>query len=154
MTLEALVRFDGTADASTIISQIVFRGDDRIGLDPYYLAIDTSGKLNFTIEDDSGNGTTLVSPNSVPTGQFISVAGTLDDTTGIMSLYINGTLVASTTTMYRSFGALDPDYTPGLGIGNVQSANYEEGFNGIIDEVRISNVALKPSQFLYPAGSL
>jgi hypothetical protein len=35
-----------------------------------------------------------------------------------------------------------------LGIGSVQSDNYAEYFNGLIDGVRISDVALELSQFL------
>src|SRR5207302_1739037 len=37
---------------------------------------------------------------------------------------------------------------------NVQSKNYAEYFNGLIDEVRISNQALTPGQFLAAPSSL
>jgi hypothetical protein len=48
----------------------------------------------------------------------------------------------------RPFGFLDPAQLPGLGIGSVQSDNYIEYFAGTIDEVRISDAALQPSEFL------
>jgi len=40
-----------------------------------------------------------------------------------------------------------------LGIGDVQSENYAEYFNGLIDEVHISDVALTPGGFLTPEPS-
>ena len=47
----------------------------------------------------------------------------------------------------RSARSLDSN--PGLGIGDIQSQNDSgEYFDGLIDEVRISNAALAPSQFL------
>jgi hypothetical protein len=69
-----------------------------------------------------------------------------------MDLYINGVLAKSTVTLIRPLGPLDPAYSPGLGIGNLQSSNldpfYSQHFDGMIDEVRISDVALTPDQFL------
>lgn len=61
---------------------------------------------------------------------------------------MNGVLVNSTTTAVRPLGPLDPTQQPGLGIGDVQSSTYGENFNGLIDEVRISDQALPPSQLL------
>jgi hypothetical protein len=63
-------------------------------------------------------------------------------------MYVNGNLVSSMTTTIRAFGALDPTQNPGLGIGNVQSATYNEWFDGFIDEVRISDQALSGNQLL------
>jgi hypothetical protein len=79
--------------------------------------------------------------------QWIHVAGTLDDATGAMKLYINGNLVGLRETTVRPFALLDPLANPGLGIGNLNSSG-SEYFEGFIDEVRISDVALTPDQFL------
>jgi hypothetical protein len=89
----------------------------------------------------------------LPFNQWFHVAGTLDDATGNMKLYVNGNLVASTTTSIRPLGALDPAYSPGLSIGCDDTGQYGEHFNGWLDEVRLSDVALDPSQFLVPEPS-
>lgn len=146
LTLEAFIRYDGIPTPDTLASQIVFRGDSRDALDPYTLAITPEGFLFLDISSLTER-VQLYSPTPLPFGTYIHVAGTLDNATGEMKLFMNGVEVASQVTAARPFGALDgPD--PGVGIGNVQSNNSKQGFGGIIDEVRISNIALKPSQFL------
>lgn len=149
LTLEAFIRYDGEPTGDQV-SQIILRGDDRIGLDPYFLALDANGALGFGVEPEVPDTISwLESPSPVPRGVLLHVAGTLDGVTGQQRLYINGQEVASTNTALRPFGRLDPTQSPGLGIGNVQSPNYSEYFNGIITEVRISDVALDPRQFLF-----
>ncbi len=147
LTLEAYI--DPRVSSSSF-SQIIFRGDDRLALDPYYLAtFDQSGTpvLIFNINDAVGGSATVTAP--LPAyNTWYHVAGTLNDATGAMDLYINGQLVNSVVTGVRPFGPLDPTELPGLGIGDVQSPNFGESFNGLIDEVRMSDQALTPSQFL------
>ena len=148
LTLEAFIQYTGIVASGEISSEIVFRGDDRGGYDPYFLTINTDGKLNFTINDSANAGISIFSPAAIPIGQFLHVAGTLDDTTGAMRLFVNGVQVNSTTTALRPAGSLVSSQIPGLGIGDVQSSNYNEGFHGVISDVRISNIALSPGQFL------
>jgi hypothetical protein len=146
LTLEAFIRYDGIPTPDTLASQIVFRGDSRDALDPYTLAIRKNGRLFLDISSLTER-VQLESPESLPLGQYIHVAGTLNDATGEMKLFVNGVEVASKLTAARPFGALTgPD--PGIGIGNVQSNSSKQGFGGMIDEVRISDVALEPAQFL------
>jgi len=147
LTIEAYIDVQGTPDSA---GQIVFRGDDRIALDPYTLDV-IGDDLQFHISDASGNVADVDAP--IP-GQnvWFSVAAKLNATTGAMKLYIDNVLAASTTTSVRPFAALDPSENPGLGIGDVQSDNYQEHFDGLIDEVRISDAALPRTAFLsYPA---
>ncbi len=137
---------------------IMFRGDDRPGLDPYQLVILPNGDLQFLITGAPGTATAgspaVEAP--IPTGQFVHVAATLDDATGAMTLYENGAVVAQTTTTVRPFGALDPTQQPGVGIGNSNAlSNYNIPFNGLIDELSVYNRALSASEVLdiYKAGS-
>lgn len=148
LTLEAFIRNDGIPLGTQYYSQIVFRGDSRGALDPFFLALDLSGHLVFQVEDASNNQAKLTSPNPVPTGVFIHVAGTLDDATGEQKIFVNGVEVASQITSIRPFGPLEVPFNPGIGIGNVQDDFNLESFGGIIDEVRISDIALSPSEFL------
>ena len=124
--------------------QIVFRGDDRGGWDPYYLGIFQTN-LIFEITDSNNISSFVQAP--ITPWVWHHVAATLDAATGKQSLYIDGVLVAQTNTTERPFGPLI-GANPGLGIGDVQSPNYTEYFNGMIDEVRISDTALGPDQLL------
>ncbi|MGH7137919.1 MAG: LamG-like jellyroll fold domain-containing protein, partial [Pirellulales bacterium] len=124
----------------------MFRGDDRGGLDPYSLDLLPDGQLRFEV--CSGSATADVFA-SVSTGQFVHVAATLDDATGLMTLYENGAVVAQTTTTVRPFGALDPTQEPGVGIGNSNALdNYDVPFNGLIDELTVYNRALTAGEVL------
>jgi len=150
LTLEAYV-YAQPLTAASPDGNIIFRGDSRPGLDPYRLSF--NGSLVFQINNASNQSAEVIAP--IPLGQWVHVAGTLDDTTGTMRLYVNGTLVASAITTIRPFDVLSGP-NPGLGIGSLQDGSGEY-FHGLIDEVRISNVALSPSQFLdapqSPSGS-
>jgi hypothetical protein len=132
---------------------IMFRGDDRPGLDPYSLVVLPDGRLRFEV--DGGHGAAdLWAPIQV--GQFVHVAATLDDATGAMTLYENGAVVAQTVTTIRPFGSLDPTQQPGVGIGNSNAlSNYDVPFNGLIDELSVYNRALTAGEVLgiYKAGS-
>lgn len=128
---------------------ILMRGDDRGGLDPYFLAIDKLGRLTFQI--DSLTDSVSIRASLPAFDQWLHVAGTLDDSTGLLALYINGQLATSTTTNVRPFGPLDVTYHRGIGLGQEQGNSLVQGFHGWIDEVRLSNSALQPGQFLNAA---
>jgi len=86
---------------------------EKAGLDPYSLTILPDGRMRFEI--DGGNGAAdLWAPVSL--GQLIHVAATLDDATGSMKLYQNGSLVAQQIPTIRPFRDLDPTLHPGIGI--------------------------------------
>ncbi len=123
---------------------LFFRGDDRGGgLDPYALGLSTNGKVGFGIYSlDSSFG--ISAP--IELNKFIHVAAILDSSNGSMRIYLNGILVADTTTTIRPFGDLDPLYNPGIGIGNTQGYYFNYPFHGIIDEVSLYNRALSPSE--------
>ncbi len=146
LTLEAYI--DPVIPSDGWNHYILFCGDDRAGFDPYALWVMNIGGTNvigFFIQDAAGQLAELYAPIAV--NQWSQVAGTLDDQTGVMKLYVNGSLVDSTVTSVRALGALTGP-NPGLGIGDLQSSLPYQFFNGLIDEVRISDVALTPDQFL------
>ena len=87
----------------------------------------------------------------MPLGQFVHVAGTLEDVTGEMRLYLNGILVSQGLTSVRPFGALDPASNPGVGIGShggYPSTPHKFLFNGLIDELKLYNHALSQADVL------
>ena len=147
LTLEAFIK----PVAATAPGQIVFRGDDRLGNDAYWLYVQNN-QVIFDIEN-AAQQFAFVSAPLPGLNRWTEVAGTLDDASGVMRLYINGAQRASAVTSVRPVGPMDPNLNPGIGIGNTQSGSYNEYFNGLIDEVRISDQALLPWQFL-SAGSI
>ncbi len=151
MTVEAILSLDSLPGGSAL-DQIVFRGDLRGGKDPFYLGI-LGDKLRFYIEDSSG-AVALHSPTALPVGDLIHVAGTIDHATGDMNMFINGSLVATTNTLIRPTLELLAGWSPGIGIGNLQQNGGNQYLDGLIDEIRISDTALAPDQFLGASGTI
>jgi hypothetical protein len=143
LTIEAYINVSAFEDRQ---HQIFVRADDRTGLDPYQLYVQNN-YVYFAIDSES-NDRIKVGAALPGFNQWIHVAGTLDGDTGAVTVYVNGVLGASTVTTERPLAQLDVNSNPGLGIGNVPSSNYVEYFNGLIDEVRLSDQALAPNQFL------
>jgi hypothetical protein len=150
LTLEAYVYLrDGACGRA---AGVIVRSDSRYDFDPYYLDIGPGCIPSFLIEQHAGVGSLLQSPDALPIGQWVHVAGTLDDGTGTQALYINGAMVASRITPYRPFANLKNKDHPVVifGWGTKGSPDRGRPLLGSIDEIRISDVALDPSQFLPP----
>jgi hypothetical protein len=79
-------------------------------------------------------------------GEWIHVAGVLDDSADTLSLYTNGVLAAQINTTVRPFGPLLPNQSPGIGIGNVNDGGNNFPFIGEIDEVGLYDRALSPTE--------
>jgi hypothetical protein len=125
--------------------QILYRGDDRYGLDPYFLEVTDGGNLAFGVTDTNNNQIRLLTP-PIPTGRFVFVAAVLDTIDEVhalapMEIYVNGRLEALAYTSIVPLGTLDPNASPGVGIGDVQDGNYPEHFDGIINDLKIYNTA-------------
>jgi hypothetical protein len=102
-TLEAYINL-AALPATGFQWQILFRGDSRGGLDPYYLDV-WDGKVRFTINEEPSGGARVEAVAPV-LNQWTHIAGVLDDTTGAMSLYFDGVLVDSIITSLRPFAPL------------------------------------------------
>lgn len=139
LTIEGWIRPRGNG------YMIFFRGDHRPGLDPYCLSLDGHMNLAFGIcGGDNSISASVKTP--VGLGAWIHAAGVLDDNTGTLSLYTNGVLAAQTTTTVRPFGALLPDESPGIGIGNVNDGGNNFPFIGEIDEIGLYDRALSADE--------
>ena len=145
LTLEAYLYIPDFSKSGMIL----IRGDSRYAFDPYYLSLGTDGILQFLVAPKKGRASYIRTPSPLPLQQWIHIAGTLDDATGVQALYVNHELVASTVTTVRPFARLVKADHAGLGIGgNIEGGPDQYYFNGVIDDVRISDVALDPSGFL------
>jgi len=147
-TLEAYIRIDQMTFPSGFHDIIVSRDTGVLNIDPYVLTLWSNGEIVFGISDDTAAYAHLRSGQTVPMGQYIHIAGTFNN--GEMKLYFDGVLIGSMfTALVPATTAPNPVFTPGIGIGNVsEPIVYNHSFNGVIDDVRISDVALDPSQFL------
>lgn len=140
ITIEAVFRFDGSSPGNSFgHNMILFRGDDRGGLDPYSLNIN-SNTLYFVVNQDNIDYSVVSAP--IVVGKWYRVAGVLDDATGRHSLYVDGIEVDVRFTTARPLEFLDPTRSPGIAIGGAQSSNFQFGFGGLIDEVRLYNSAV------------
>ncbi|MHB0960176.1 MAG: S8 family serine peptidase [Pirellulaceae bacterium] len=147
MTIEGWVRVDSVSTTSS--GQILFRGDDRGGLDPYALSVETNRTIRFLVTPITNQGVTISAP--VPVGQFFHVAASLDDATGEMRLYLNSVLVSHTVTAVRPFRDLDPLRNPAIGIGNhggYPTTPHNFPFHGLIDDLKVYNYALSAEDVL------
>lgn len=149
LTIEAYIRVEGIPPTCCGNSMIVFRGDDRPGLDPYFLGVQADGRLFFAINSLSNQESRVISGLPLAQGVLFHVAGTLNGATGEQRLFVNGRLVSSATTSLRPFPVLTGQ-NPGVAIGNVQSGAHQQYFRGFIDEVRLANIELGPSSLLPP----
>jgi concanavalin A-like lectin/glucanase superfamily protein/PEP-CTERM motif-containing protein len=145
LTIEAYFNVFAIPNAA---GAILFRGDDRTGFDPYFLNVE-AGQVRFGITNPA-NQETLVTAPLPGLNQWIYAAGVLNTTTGTMSLYINGTLATSISTSATPLVLLDPTMEPGIGVGGHPSSFFNDfmSFDGLIDEVKLSDSALTPDQFL------
>jgi subtilisin family serine protease/subtilisin-like proprotein convertase family protein len=132
--------------------EIIFRGDVRGGLDPYFLDVEPrggfpTGCLQFGIEDAFGGYTFIAC--GTPIGNWAHLAATLEDSSGSMRIYTNGVLAVQTTTAVRPLGPLDPNSQPGVGIGNHSSqptAPWDYPFRGRVDELSVYQRAISASE--------
>jgi len=150
ITIEACVKIDTFPSSTNDLEQIFFRGDDRGGADPYYLALlntDSGPMVRFVIDPANGDAANFLKVSvSGLAGQWLHLAGTLDDANGTMTIYLDGVVGETLTNGTRAGGALTGS-NPGLAIGSVQVGG-SQYFDGLIDEVRLSDVALTADQFI------
>ncbi len=147
ITMEGWIKIN--AFPTTNHGEILFRGDDRGGLDPYSLATEPGGYVRFAISTAANEGASV--QMAAPLGQFIHLAATLDDATGAMKLYENGVLMNQITTPYRPFAELDPASNPGVGIGNhggYPATPHNFPFSGLIDDLKLYDQALTGEEVL------
>lgn len=132
-------------------AQIIFRGDDRPGLDPYQLRVSADMKWEFGIQDAQNRLAMVSSPAEL--NAWTHLCGTWDGQTGIERLYVDGDLVAEEKTDIRPMKELDIHYSPGISIGNVQNPygpDHYQPLNASLAEVKIYDGALDKSDYVKP----
>jgi len=103
-----------------------------------FLTPSAGGKMQFDITNSSTSES--VTTSSLAIGQWVHVAVTLGSSGG--KIYINGSLVATNSSMTMSVGDFRPIYNY---IGKSQYSA-DPLFNGLIDEFHVYNYALSASE--------
>ena len=112
-------------------------GKDATNQSGYVLRCGSNGKLSFTVGNGGGVWTEVLSASIMQTNRWYHVAGVFDN--GMMRIYINDSLVGTNTS--------NPILGSATGIDIGESTGYGgRVFQGLIDEVRIWNVARTQAQ--------
>jgi uncharacterized repeat protein (TIGR01451 family) len=153
LSLEAWIWINNLPSTAQGQAQILFRGDPRACLDPYFLCVQSDGSIRFHVEDDSGTVPCGVDLNTAPvaTQQWTHVTAVLDANTGFMQVYVNAQLAAQNYTSVRPLRDL---VGGGVALGNTSSGSNPLPFDGLIDELSIYDRALAVAevQSLYNAA--
>ncbi|MDR3688283.1 MAG: LamG domain-containing protein [Fimbriimonas sp.] len=137
-------------DPSELWSTIIFCGDDRNGLDPFFVQVDPSGTLQFATTGATA-ALGINATSQFPLNKWVMVTGTYDRAAGIESLYVNGKLdiEALQVPNLTPVVPLDPAQSPGIGIGtnnNFPNDFYNMGWNGAIADLRVYDRALSATE--------
>lgn len=137
LTVEAWVRPD--TGLQTPGAGIVAKGSgtfESFALDVF------NNRYRFLVEDSGSNPFSVTSTQAIVAGRFVHVVGVYDSAGPDLKIFIDGVLSSSET--FGGFALPRFSDTHELTIGNRQSAlaDYDQGFQGAIDEVHVLNVAL------------
>lgn len=118
-------------------AQILFRGDDRCGHDPFFFVLHGDGTINFAVQNEHDKGRHISA--EFPLNRWIHVVATFNSESGRMRLFLNGELTAMAITSLRPFAELERDWSPGFSIGNVQNnaGSHNQPLNGIVNDLRL-----------------
>jgi subtilisin family serine protease/subtilisin-like proprotein convertase family protein len=156
LTIEGWVFADNLNPGNLGRNHIIFRGADDTARDAYKLSIwEADHFLRFSI-DNNATEALLLYPNRMPEGEWLHVTATLEDVSGLMKLYTNGSLIAQLTTGIRPYADRRPgQLTPNVTIGNHPLGTIDNSWDGVIDELSVYHRALSPSEVraIYRAGA-
>ncbi|RYG23129.1 LamG domain-containing protein [bacterium] len=129
-------------------AQILFRGDDRNGLDPYSLVVHSDGMIAFEICSASGGDGVNY---RIPLKQWVHVTASFDAVLSEAKLWIDGKCVKTSEILHQPFLNLAKGSAPGLGIGNVHNDKgpHNQPLNGTVADLRLYNSVLKPTEVGY-----
>lgn len=134
-----------TTGTSTLLLKGTSGADGSFGIDMNRAA---DGKLAFWLKHNTDHSTYQVKTNStLAAGVWHHVAGVVDS--GVMKLYLDGLVQTTTATLP------DNNFDADDGTLYVGSNGTDEGYKGAIDELRISNAAVRSgASFAVPTSEL
>jgi len=149
-SISAWAKLNAYVNPSELWSTIIFCGDDRNGLDPFFIQVDPNGTLQFsTCGVTQGLGINATA--QFPLNKWVFVTGTYNKSAGIEILYVNGKVdvEAAQVPNLTPVVPLDPTQNPGIGIGtnnNFPNDFYNMGWDGTISDLRVYNRPLSAAE--------
>lgn len=131
---------------------IFFRGDNRVGYDPYTMSVSGPGRIAFQIGGQVGQSVALNAP--IAYSNWVHVAGTFNGADGNMRLYVDGALLAETNIPFLPLVSLDAASEPGVAIGNHAGTVHNHPFTGLIDNLEVYSRALYSNEVWLLSHSL
>jgi len=143
LTISAWIKPYSFVDWPGIVTNLQDNGAEESGYGLFYYP-DANGIMWWISTQDSAPNNYASFPNvSVDLDQWTHLAGTYSSASGEMKLYKNGALVGSKGIT----GNINWDYAPDdCRLGNYHDDNEDYFLNGVIDEVRIWNIARTESE--------
>jgi hypothetical protein len=146
-SIEVWLRLDAYPSYPTWgIGQILFRGDDQGGFDPYYLSVMADETIRFHMEDESGWDTQLEAPVALETMTHVVAVYNGEPAVYRQELWLDGALVAETINTNGTFTELPGAANGGLGIGDHQGGYHTQPLEGLIDELTVYGRALSETE--------
>ena len=150
-TVEASFNTSLTGQWQVPVSKL---GNPVAGQPPFSIKIDTDNKLRAGIVDGSGVAREIIGTSTIAAGSWYSTAVTAAATEmklwlkkpGDSGYALEGTVTISGAWYVPTAGPLDTPWNIGQGMWNGGAG---DAFQGYIDEVRISTLALPESSFLF-----
>lgn len=137
-TVEIWVNYSVISGSSRVL---IGKTDGGNSVDWGY-GIRTVSNGNTYIEIGSGSGSTITSPvYAVTTNTWYQLVGVINNTSNLVSLYVNGSLIGSNVNNLTSIR----NTTSPLYIGSFNNGQFSQWFNGKMGIVRIYNSALSAS---------
>jgi hypothetical protein len=137
-TVEIWVNYSVISGSSRVL---IGKTDGGNSVDWGY-GIRTVSNGNTYIEIGSGSGSTITSPvYAVTTNTWYQLVGVINNTSNLVSLYVNGSLIGSNVNNLTSIR----NTTSPLYIGSFNNGQFSQWFNGKMGIVRIYNSALSSS---------
>ena len=162
LTVEAFVYV--ASETSLVGAQSIFRKSDTADSggdleNGYVLNLGDNGKVSLRVGRSSSARATVLTTNSIPRDRWVHVAGTWESDSGVIRLYIdgeeqgvtdNGVLATNLTGTLSGSSNDGPAAIGALIRSNATGSDSWCGqfFDGYIDEVRVSDFARTPDQFL------
>jgi len=141
-TIEGWIFPQSYAEDSSCTRYVVFKRDRTYA--GYGVALGSDGLLEFRVAADKEDQAASRSPDPVPLKTWTHFAA-VRETDGTVRLYLNGKLVRTGASQLAKSLKNEGEFIVG-DHGLVASPKFV--FDGRIDEIRVSDVALKPEQFL------
>lgn len=153
-TVSFWARPDGAGPNNDTFGSSIFKkelppplGNNNLSLGTWWSAADNRFRLSIGSVDANA----IASSNTYPVGQFYHVVGTYDGVR--LKLYVNGQLQADAPRSIIIPYDLTVPWTIGSTHSYYRSIGFARTFNGVIDEVKLYNIALSQDQVMAEEGN-